>query len=165
MKNLVREESTSIMPDYAAHGMQHINMPVYPNHFVGASRSDKAWMQYKYERKQRHPVHKRQWGDGRRTTLTKLEPLPKQPILTPRKDRYATHAEYVHALRDYSLKINTLHLKAERSRTTPAAKAIGWFGYGNAAQVGAMAAGIHPRMTGSAVQTARDIYKATRNRR
>ena len=136
MENLVsRTESTA--PNFDSDGFQPVAMLVMPNAFAGKSPKEQAWVQYKHERKMRHPVHTRQWPNGTRTTLSKIEPMPNEPILTPRKENYQTHADFIHALRDYSLKLNTLHKNAHDASMSKnwVSRGLDYVGWGNTAQV------------------------------
>ena len=154
------KEMEVVTPDYEYDGMQMVAMVLDDGRHDGTAENQ-MWNQWNYERKKRHPVHTR----GRQT-LSQIEPRPQQPFLTPQKSHFSNHDDYVHALRDWSLKVNTQHLHADKAAAKPGwlSRAADYVGWGNVAQVAATAGGVHPRLLGSGVQTIRDVYKMQEQR-
>jgi len=160
MENLVTHKD-HMRPAYREHKLQPVAMDIPSADFEGKTLVEQAWLQYEYEREKRHPLHTRKWTNGPWTSAKKLEPRPSEPILTPRRDNYLSHDDFVHALRDYSLKINLIHHKAEKDRYKKTRGFVGKL-LDQVPMMGQMAAlytGVHPRLVGQGLQALRDMGK------
>ena len=119
MENLVNADTPGTYRTLPP-GFQHAAMQHFPSNWVGNTLHEHAWKQYRYELEKRYPEHV--LGSVERKDL---EQKPKSPYeaLTPNMRNYAGHEDFIHAMRSWNMRINSL---AELKRTErEAASALG----------------------------------------
>ena len=78
-----------------------MNLPLIQQH----------WIRYRRERDLRVPEHARKGLD-----VTYWEADPQHPILVPRRSDFASHANFIHAARDFNLALHRLQMQADERR-------------------------------------------------
>ena len=124
MENLVNADTPSAVRTLPQ-GFQYAAMNHFPSNWVGNTLHDNAWAQYEYELEKRYPEHVLK-GMRRKD----LEQRPRSPYeaLTPSMRNYAGHEDFIHAMRSWNMRVNSL---TELKRTErEAASALGQFEYG-----------------------------------